>query len=122
MGTTRDHVDDRQCHNCAEDGQANLRAQVDEIPELLTIAHMQGAEHAKDQVKALKARVEELEAAVLRDENELATVLPEDYGAVEYIAYIQKRMEKLETALNRIATETHTRLYLQDIAREALHR
>ena len=64
MGTTRDHVDDRQCHNCAEDGQANLRAQVDEIPELLTIAHMQGAEHAKDQVKALKARVEELEAGI----------------------------------------------------------
>ena len=44
-------------------GYASLRAQVDEIPELLTIAHMQGAEHAKDQVRALQARIDDLSRA-----------------------------------------------------------
>lgn len=29
---------------------------------------------------------------------------------------------RLRCALNRIATETHTRLYMQDLAREALKR
>ena len=49
--------------------------------------------------------------------------MPEDID--ELIAINQAMGEenmRLRHALNRIATETHTRLYMQDIAREALKR
>lgn len=49
--------------------------------------------------------------------------MPEDID--ELIATNQAMGEenmRLRYALNRIATETHTRLYMQDIAREALKR
>ncbi len=49
--------------------------------------------------------------------------MPED--TEQLIACVQALGEenmRLRHALNRIATETHTRIYLQDIAREALKR
>ena len=49
--------------------------------------------------------------------------MPEDVD--ELIASLQRMGEenmRLRYALNRIATETHTRIYMQDIAREALKR
>ena len=49
--------------------------------------------------------------------------MPED--TEQLIADLQRMGEenmRLRYALNRIATETHTRLYMQDIAREALKR
>ena len=49
--------------------------------------------------------------------------MPED---VEQLIQINQAMGeenmRLREALNRIATEKHTRLYMQDIAREALKR
>lgn len=49
--------------------------------------------------------------------------MPED---IEQLIQINQAMGaenmRLREALNRIATETHTRLYMQDIAREALKR
>lgn len=49
--------------------------------------------------------------------------MPED---IEQLTQINQAMGeenmRLREALNRIATETHTRLYMQDIAREALNR
>ena len=49
--------------------------------------------------------------------------MPEDLEALTRInqAMGEENM-RLREALNRIATETHTRLYMQDIAREALKR
>ena len=49
--------------------------------------------------------------------------MPEDVE--QLIADLQAMGEenmRLRHALNRIATEVHTRLYMQDIAREALKR
>ena len=49
--------------------------------------------------------------------------MPEDVD--QLVAENQRMGEenmRLRYALNRIATETHTRLYMQDIAREALKR
>lgn len=38
----------------------SLQVQVHEIPDLLVIAHMQGAGQTQDQIRALRARVDEL--------------------------------------------------------------
>ena len=44
---------------------AELEAQVAEIPDLLLIAHMQGAEQAKDQIQALRAQIESLDCRLV---------------------------------------------------------
>jgi len=44
---------------------AELEAQVAEIPDLLLIAHMQGAEQAKDQIQALRAQIEFLDCRLV---------------------------------------------------------
>lgn len=45
---------------------AELEAQVNEIPDLLLIAHLQGAEQAKDKIQGLETRIVELEAVLRR--------------------------------------------------------
>jgi len=39
-GPTRDHVDDAQCHQCATEGQDNLRTRVAELQDLLAAARV----------------------------------------------------------------------------------
>ena len=49
--------------------------------------------------------------------------MPEDVEQlIESLQAMGAENMRLRYALNRIATETHTRLYMQDIAREALKR
>jgi len=49
--------------------------------------------------------------------------MPEDIDQlIEALNRLGEENMRLRYALDRIATETHTRLYLQDIAREALKR
>ena len=50
-------------------------------------------------------------------------IMPEDVEQlIESLQAMGAENMRLRYALNRIATETHTRLYMQDIAREALKR
>ena len=49
--------------------------------------------------------------------------MPEDVDQlIEALNRLGEENMRLRYALDRIATETHTRLYMQDIAREALKR
>lgn len=49
--------------------------------------------------------------------------MPEDVDQlIESLNRLGEENMRLRHALDRIATETHTRLYMQDIAREALKR
>ena len=51
------HVEDQATIDALRARVAELEAQVNEIPDLLLIAHMQGAEQAKDQIQALRAQI-----------------------------------------------------------------
>ena len=74
-----------------------LEAQVNEIPDLLTIAHMQGAEHAKDQVRALKERVAELQSerdryrSALQEMSQELSHYPEGDGIFGHLKRILRR-------------------------------
>ena len=49
--------------------------------------------------------------------------MPEDVDQlIEALNRVGEENMRLRYALDRIATETHTRIYMQDIAREALKR
>ena len=76
---------------------AELEAQVNEIPDLLLIAHMQGAEQAKDQIQALRAQIESLDCRLVGRVGELSgSHCPADRPCDRCIA--ERRIEELSHA------------------------
>ena len=76
---------------------AELEAQVAEIPDLLLIAHMQGAEQAKDQIQALRAQIEALDCRLVGRVAELSgSHCPADKPCDRCVA--ERRIEELSHA------------------------
>ena len=76
---------------------AELEAQVNEIPDLLLIAHMQGAEQAKDQIQALRAQIESLDCRLVGRVAELSgSHCPADKPCDRCVA--ERRIEELSHA------------------------
>ena len=76
---------------------AELEAQVAEIPDLLLIAHMQGAEQAKDQIQALRAQIEALDCRLAGRVAELSgSHCPADRPCDRCVA--ERRIEELSHA------------------------
>ena len=76
---------------------AELEAQVAEIPDLLLIAHMQGAEQAKDQIQALRAQISALDCRLVGRVAELSgSHCPADRPCDRCVA--ERRIEELSHA------------------------
>jgi hypothetical protein len=100
---------------------AELEAQVNEIPDLLTIAHMQGAEQAKDQIQALRAQTESLDCRLVGRVAELSgSHCPADKPCDRCVA--ERRIEELSRAyaVQGLAIEELTAE--RDCYREALRK
>ena len=65
LGLSEQAIKDRREAGELRARVAELEAQVAEIPDLLLIAHMQGAEQAKDQIQALRAQIESLDCRLV---------------------------------------------------------
>ena len=83
--------------DCLRARVAELEAQVAEIPDLLLIAHMQGAEQAKDQIQALRAQIAALDCRLVGRVADLSgSHCPADNPCDRCVA--ERRIEELSHA------------------------